>query len=396
MTLPTDFLESLRPIHSQDILKRFSPATRPSESAHLVIVNELKPADLFCYLGARFGRPNGLQNILRADHSDNLIHWEWALDYRGGTVLFQGMNFRSEIWIFGVPGIRDTEKAAVVAAIKADYAAHGPKMSEVRRSLEHWTEFVNPYQRIRRAIRKLSEDLDSLNLDPDKDALQDFWKLENLEEAKSAWTSAAERYSKGFGICFGIRSMLPVLAEAFINLLMYVLLRPDLRDDDRLRENAFRQPIDVRVKSLPINCHGFTKPVDYASDPCRAYHSLVNERNDLLHGNVVIEKLKFNELYFWGKVPVFQEYHSLWERSIGVEQRAVGLSAVDAEQKVVDDFIEYVLSLLEEKLRENVEFMLDRYELGLNSENGRLGVLFPEWLVDFKVGFKAADASESK
>lgn len=358
MTLPADFLESLGTIHPKDIPERFYPDKRPGDNAHFVIVNELKPADLFCYLGARFGRPNGLQNFLRGDHSDNLIHWEWALDYRGGTVLFQGMNFRSEIWIFGVPGISDSDRDAVISRIKADYSAHGPGISEVRKSLEHWTEFVNPYQRIRRAIRKLSEDLDSLKLDPDKEAIHDVWKLENRAEAKSAWTSAAERYSKGFGICFGIRSMLPVLAEAFINMLMYVLLRHDLRNDDRLRENAFRQPIDVRVKSLPINCLGFTKPIDYSSDPCRAYHSLVNERNDLLHGNVVIEKLKFNELYFWGKVPVFREYHSLWDRSIGVELRAVGLREVAAEQKVVDDFIEYILNLLEEKLRENVELML--------------------------------------
>lgn len=37
-----------------------------------------------------------------------------------------------------------------------------------------------------------------------------------------------------------MRSMLPVMAEAFVNLLMYLLMKPTLKKDDRLRENIIR------------------------------------------------------------------------------------------------------------------------------------------------------------
>lgn len=93
-------------------------------------------------------------------------------------------------------------------------------------------------------------------------------------------------------------------------------MRPELKIDDRLRDNTIRQPIDVRVKSLHMTCVGFERPVDYAHEACKAYHSLVNERNDMLHGNVVLEKLKFNEVYFNGRVPVFKEYRSMWEVTV--------------------------------------------------------------------------------
>jgi hypothetical protein len=192
------------------------------------------------------------------------------------------------------------------------------------------------------------------------------------------------RFSKGFGFCFGIRSMLPVLAEAYINLLIYLLMRPESRGDDRLRDNVFRQPIDVRIKSLSINCVGFMTQPDYATEACRRYHTLVNERNDLLHGNVAIDKLSFNEVHFWGKVPIFREYRTVWERSLGVMVNAVGLRTVDADVAVVTDLISYIESCLDEEHREKAKLMSGRYELGLNKATRRIGVLFPPWLTDFR------------
>lgn len=40
------------------------------------ITNEIKPIDLFCYLSAKYGDPNGILTILKNDDSDNLIHWD--------------------------------------------------------------------------------------------------------------------------------------------------------------------------------------------------------------------------------------------------------------------------------------------------------------------------------
>lgn len=384
MALPPEFVLSLRAMKPLEIMETFQ--TRPWKAQSILeIVNEVRPADLFCYLGARFGPPNGIQNFLRTDDSDNAIHWDWTLSHEHGVVAFFGMNFRTEVLLTGYRP-HEAHRAELVSQLKADFGRQGPGMTAVRQHLELWTEFVNPYQRLRRSVERLLLSLDGLNLRPEEDRCDPIAADAGQSDAPTRWNELASRYSQGFGLCFGIRSMLPVMAEAFVNLLLYVLMRPEIRTDERLRENAFRQPIDVRVKSLSLNCIGFTQMPDYASEPCRAYQTLVNDRNDLLHGNVVIDKLKFNEVYFFGKVPVFKEYRTIWERSLQVEADSVGLTAVRSELSIVDRLVEYLLSCLDPKIRPEIEFMIHRHELGFEHSKHKTGVLFPEWLVDMRSG----------
>ena len=192
------------------------------------------------------------------------------------------------------------------------------------------------------------------------------------------------RLNKAFGICFGIRSMLPVMAEAFINLILFTLMDHERKKDERLKNNLFKQDIDVRVKSLHLNCYGFKQAVDFSNPVCRQYNRLVNERNDLLHGNIAINKLKFNEVYFLGRVPIFKEYHSMWNRVFDVQKEAVGLDKVMDEIAVVTDFIDYVLSCLDDRTRPALDQIISKRELGLLEKEMRVGVLFPNHLVDYR------------
>jgi hypothetical protein len=396
--LPENFLESLQFIHPRDIVELIKREDRPKTGIRWVLKNEVRPVDLYCYLGARFGQPNGIQNFLRKDDSDNLVHWEWFLRVGEGFVMIQGMNFRTEIWISCVDGVRESDKDEFVKLIKESFARHGKSMGEVRKALEHWVEFVNPYQRLRRAVTGLMDELSALNLNADNDRVPDIADEPDdydINAFREGWTEKASRYSRAFGLAFGVRSMLPVMAEAFVNLLLYILMKRELRSDERLRENTIRQQIDIRIRSLSYNCVGFERSVDYASEPCRRFHTLMNERNDLLHGNVVVDKLRFNELYFVGKVPVFIEYSSMWDRSMGVAHRAVGMESIKDEMAIVDGLIEHLLSCLREDIRNVVRGIADKFDLGLCLDDGRLGVLFPNWLVDFAPGPPSPDENAS-
>lgn len=380
MPLPSDFLASLSCPPPRELLEAMKREDRPKGGARWVLRNEIAPSDLYCYFWARFGPPNGIQNFLRKDDSDNLIHWEWHLASRDGWITFQGMNFRTEIWLIGDFPFQDEDKVELFAQIRNDFASHGKRMSENRKTLENWIEFVNPYSRIRSSVEKLLVELAALEIRPEDEAIPDIDSAELLPADR--WSDIFARYSKGLGLCFGVRSMLPVMAEAFVNFLLFMLLRPEIKTDERLRENTIRQPIDVRVKSLHMTCGGFAHPVDYRHEACRAYHSLVNERNDLLHGNVVLEKLRFNEVFFNGRVPVFKQYRSLWERSVGVEIESVGLHRLHKEVETVNTFIEYLKSCLKPQVREQIERISSVRDLGLNTANGRVGILFPGHLVD--------------
>ncbi|PTT90479.1 hypothetical protein DBR42_05765 [Pelomonas sp. HMWF004] len=268
----------------------------------------------------------------------------------------------------------------LAAQIKSDFSRYGKEMAQLRKSLEDWTEFVNPYQRLRSSVNSLRRELDALKLQPESEAVPDITSAQQARDTD--WAEVAGRYSKGLGLCFGIRSMLPVMAEAFVNLLLFALLRPEIKSDERLRDNAIRQPIDVRIKSLSLTCVGFRTPVDYKHAAFKAYHSLVNERNDLLHGNVVLDKLKFNEVYFNGRVPVFKQYRSLWERTVGVDIQAVGLHRLAHEIQVVDDMIDQLKSHLTPEMRVFIDRAADERDLALDEGRGVFGVLFSGFLVD--------------
>lgn len=378
-------------VHPSDFMEMLKADDRPDFDTFWKLQNQIKPVDLYCYLYDRFGPPNGIQNFLRADHSDNLIHWEWILQAEERLFLFQGHNFRTEIWVSG-PVLETESLDVLVEDIKRSFHQRGKEMGEIRKKLEHWVEFINPYQRILAAVDSLSKELNSLEVPSKEEQTKSVTDFESAEEWSKIWESHAQIISRATGLCFGIRSMLPVMAEAFVNLLMYMLMKPELKTDDRLRENLFRQPIDVRVRGLSHNCFGFERNIDYTHEACKRYHSIVNERNDLLHGNVVIEKLKFNELYFNGRVPIFKSYSTMWERAFGVLQSSVGLDLLNHEREVVDDFIDYVVSCLKENTQTQVRGFLQKRDLGLSLDDGHLGMLFSGHLVDMVMGPKSASS----
>ncbi|AAM35041.1 hypothetical protein H8Z72_00790 [Xanthomonas citri pv. citri] len=385
MKIESEFVEQLSSVHPRDLIEILQSEDRPHFDNHWKIFNEIKPGDLYCYLYGRFGPPNGIQNFLRGDHSENLIHWEWALASQGRIILVQGHNFRTEIWVSG-DDLGAEALDQLVVCVKDDFPKHGQAMGKVRKTLEHWVEFINPYHRIRSSVECLMSEIEALDVEEKTSQLGGFGEYESPEQWANEWERQAEIVAKATGLCFGARAMLPVMAEAFVNLLMYLLMKPNLKQDDRLRENLIRQPIDVRIKSLAHNCVGFQSEIDYSHESCRRYHSMVNERNDLLHGNVVIEKLRFNELHFNGRVPVFGSYASMWERAFGVAKRSVGLEVLRDERQVVEGFVEYVISRLNEKRQEQVRIFCARRDLGICLDDGRLGVLFSGQLVDMAPG----------
>ena len=302
-------------------------------------------------------------------------------------MLIQGQNFRTEIWLSGKEPLSD-EREVLISSIRETFPTYGSDMGKVRKALEHWIEFVNPYQRIRRAIESLSKELELLNVGEELEDKKDLRDYESPQAWAEDWKRQASKFSRATGLCFGIRSMLPVMAEAFVNLLLYLLMKPALKKDDRLRENLIRQPIDVRIKSLSHNCIGFKADIDYSNEACRRYHSLVNERNDLLHGNVVVDKLKFNEIYFNGRVPVFQTYSTMWERAFGVTQKSVGLELLKQERESVERLVEYIVSCIDDARQDQIRMFIERHELGMCLDDGRLGVLFSGQLIDMQPGPK--------
>lgn len=367
------------------LMKTLQSDKLPREGEIWEFTNEIKPLDLYCYLYAKYGPPNGMQSIFRSDDSDNLIHWEWALAGEFGITMIQGQNFRSEVHLRGHFKGKGLTVDDFISQIKSDIGSHGKKISELRKNIEKWTQFVNPYKRIESAVSQHFLKLDELSLDPENDKVPHPTTEAEWNTYGDRLSSESDKYSYAMGLTFGLRSMLPVLAESFINLILFILCRPDIKKNERLFQNTIRQPIDIRVQSLHISCVGFESGLDYSSDECKNFHTLMNDRNDLLHGNVEVNKLSIGDVYFDKNVPLYLQYEDFWDKSIGVSMQSVKFDQIHTDRKAVNDFINYILSKLKTDIKDQVKMIMEKGQLGFNHKTGRIGVLLPEHMVDFRM-----------
>ena len=369
-----------------DIIDMFTSNKIPKGGGTWKITNEIKPIDLYCYLYAKFGPPNGIQNMLREDNSDNLIHWDWTLINEKRVISFLGLNLRTEIHFIGDFNTNEYDLGQFICHIKSDFSKYNKKISDIRKNiLENWTLFANPYVTLNNAVLKVFKELTSLKLSPEKDKIKDPTTLSEYKIIEKQWEGVVEKYSFGVGLSLALKMMLPVLAESFVNLMIYILCKPEIKSNRRLFDAFIRSNIDIKIQSLNINCLGFLQPINWNSDACKKYNSIINQRNDLLHGNINIKKLKITDIYFNGKVPIFNQYDSMWEQSIGVSIKSLGVDEISREYKIIKNFINYVLSCLDDENKKSVTSLLNKRDLGQNKTNNRLGILLPDHLVDFYI-----------
>ena len=78
----------------------------------------------------------------------------------------------------------------------------------------------------------------------------------------------------------------------------------------------------------------------------------------------------------------------MWDRAFGVEQESVGIKLLQQERETVENLIDYIVSCLDDAKQEQVRIVSERHELGLCLDDGRLGVLFSDQLVDMQPGPK--------
>ncbi|MFV0889625.1 hypothetical protein ACNKH9_23050 [Metapseudomonas otitidis] len=381
-----DYFLKIEPIHLSCFMNIIKGGALPKNGHIWELTNEIKPLELYCYLYAKFGPPNGMQNLLRTDDSDNLIHWEWAFGHEDGLITIQGHNFRSEVHCIGDFKKRSLTVEQLISQFKGDFKNYGKAITARRLELEKWEEFLNPYHRIRSTVEFQINKIEELELNPAKDKIGNLFQDNDIEGTTKRWDIITEKYTLAIGLTFGLRAMLPVLAESFINLLIFVLSRKEIKENERLFNNTIRQNIDIRVQSLHLNCIGFKNPVDYKSPECKEFHTLMNERNDLLHGNVELSKLSLGNVYFDGTVPIFEKYEDVWEKTIGLSLNSVKFHTLKEDLNKVNKFIEYVLEQIDPKIKKEIEIITQKRQLGFNHKTGRIGILFPDHIVDFRAG----------
>jgi len=281
----------------------------------------------------------------------------------------------------------------LVASIKSDFGRFGPKLKEVRKNLENWRLFYNPYHRLEGIAKRYSEELTEIikepfELPPDPPAFPTVFKStddsinKDIDEFVAEMKSLSEKYIRAQELSTSLRLICPVWAEAFINFLIFILAREEIKNDHRLYQDFIRKEIDVRVKLLHINCVGFEKPIDSKHKTYKEFHTLMNERNDLLHGNIDPNKLGYETVFFDETIPLFTEPQGLARNSLGISLKGIEPEETIEKVKLVQTFIDFILTHLGKSYKEQISSIIQKRELGWRSETSRVGVLFADFIAE--------------
>ena len=358
---------------------------RDWKSRQFYVREGIRPVDLYCYLFARFGPPNGVQStILRGDHSENVFHWHYSLNAEGKRIEILAATYKIAVSYPDAFCYSNAPQTDFILAIKEDFRTYQRQIKEVRGRLEKWFQFVNPYKCLKNALDRMRDRAKVLAKQlPDRP--EHPKSPDELQAFADKFRAIGEIFFELFGLCLSIRMLAPVLGESFVNLLLFVLVRPDVRSDSRVYDSIRRQNIDLRIKTLHLNCLHFHHAVNYTSEPCKAFQTLMNARNDTLHGNIAPEATYHEEVYFDGTIPLFTEWPEFYTRCFAVHLRSHSIDAALSDLTVVNNFTEDVISCLKPNAQSQIRGPLDTLELGFNPATKRLGVLFPECLHDYFV-----------
>jgi hypothetical protein len=114
-------VETWRASTRTEIAEFLEASKKPNERKRdsLAVRTKLRPVDVYAYLRARFGDPNGFKNFLRKDDSDNLVHWDFQLKAGDEDVYICG--HLREVHLIVSDKMNDDDWKELINAIKADF-----------------------------------------------------------------------------------------------------------------------------------------------------------------------------------------------------------------------------------------------------------------------------------
>ncbi|RWG90559.1 hypothetical protein [Mesorhizobium sp.] len=344
----------------------------------LIVRSKLKPVDIYCYLKARFGEPNGFQNFLRRNDSDNWIHWDYSLKASESDVYFAGTSREIHI-IVGEP-LSDQQWRDLIVGIKRDFARVGARKSEVLQSLEKYVVFQNKYV----SIASLCANLHAAIVDaPAKTSFpkQSPSRKTQLKAVERAMRSVATRADELFGNCLKLQLLMPVMAEAFINMIILMFTRDAVRNDAAAYQAFVRAKVPDRLAMLSQNCDGFARHIDKGTEAYARFMRVMDKRNFALHGNVDPIREQIEVVYFDGRRPLFSTPGNHIATFFEHLEAIYRPGEVVSDYEAVHAFLWEIAQCLEPRARSFFEHVIDDAYPGFEVHMRRATRILPDAVV---------------
>ncbi|WP_037314913.1 hypothetical protein [Ruegeria halocynthiae] len=341
----------------------------------LVFRKHLSPLTVYKYLFARFGPPYGIQTLTKSPNdSDNLIHWDYLIKAGSDMLWIQGGNRDVHVFVSGRT-MKSKDWVQLAQTLKKDFARCGSEMAKIGSTLEKWSIVSNRFAMIADACagfhNVLIDEVEEPDFAPHKRNTKAGIKRYQRQVKK-----IGERATRVFSASLALDLITPILAESFINLIIFLTRKDELKRNSRQYDHYIRQPIDTRVFDLHLKCNCFTGGVDPNSEDFKAFKRVMDRRNYNLHGNIDPAKDTIETVYFDKFTPLYERGADPILELFRKKEAVFDVPGVLSRYHDVHSFLQYVLSLIEKSHRAELEMIMDGGEFGFDVSRKRPGRLF--------------------
>ena len=237
------------------------PRSEPTTDVVRLQIRELAqqftPVELYCYLKSQIGFANGvlmIEPIFGPASSDDLCHWQFVLKSPSSFAEFQSSQHGLMLFLYSAPILSESDWLAIESSLRRELETAREKTKRVKAGLEDWVVFVNPYKRLNDVVATLEERATGIRLvEPELPSLSlasGGWSADQREAFLENSNTYHQALIDAQLVGVAIRTTVPIWIESFVNLLLFALAKPRIKNDKRLFESQIRQQIDVRVKML--------------------------------------------------------------------------------------------------------------------------------------------------
>ncbi len=273
--------------------------------------------------------------------------------------------------------LSDEEWKALIIGIKMDYVRVGKEKSSILKSFEKFVVFQNKYLSLAEICAELHEAI----VDSPASRTRPFQgkSKKSLREYEKIMKNAARTATDLYGNCLKLRLLTPIMAEAFLNMVILTFVKDDIRNDTKKYSEFLREKIPQRIEYLSQNCFGFLHSIDQRSDEYLAFKRVMDSRNFFLHGNVDPNREQIETVYFEGTRPLFVENGDHILRFLEQLENLNPPKEVISDYESVHMFLHQILSSLAPAYRRLFEHIINDPYPGYEIHKKRVTKILPSY-----------------
>ena len=190
-----------------------------------------------------------------------------------------------------------------------------------------------------------------------------------------------KRSLRAYRSCLELSLLTPVLAEAFINLVILALCKKEIRDNSPQLDAFIRSPIDTKLFDLAYKCDGFLHPINRDAESFKNFKRVMDKRNNTIHGNCDPEKEQIELVYFQGNRPLFKEPGDNIGKWLQALERQYQPRAVIQDYEHVHIFLYQIIDYLHPGLVQEFRRVVEDPYPGYDMLRKKMGSVLPRHII---------------